>query len=308
METAGKTTYENYRPAGLGEGRLPLVENQNVLEVGFGSGELLRALAERGNTVCGVDAGRDIVENARREGLGQVFLLDVSEESLPFNESAFDAVYCYETFEHLTNPYRLFVEVRRVLKPGGRLFFTVPAQESTMGYGPSRHAFVYPGLLEKKNLERFFMQMHFSIEHFEEDPPTLIVHRHYILSNRKGEGLRDIMDVIIGDYSVVDLYRKVLSPSALRQEIEFELAPYLAQFKRCLAAGQAGQAGEILHVLTSYYPDYPPLYLGAAEILWRHGDKPAARQVLEKMQSQCRLPAAAFDKAARLIEGLDTNA
>jgi len=308
MPTAGKTTYETYSPAGLGEGRLPLVENQNVLEVGFGAGDLLRALIARGNTVCGVDAGRDIVEGARREGLGEVFLLDVSEENLPFNENAFDAVYCYETFEHLTNPYRLFVEVRRVLKPGGRLFFTVPSQESTMGYGPSRHAFVYPGLLEKKNLERFFMQMHFKVEHSEEDPPTLIVHRHYILSNQKGEGLLDIMDVIIGDYSVVDLYRKVLPPTALKEEIETELGPYLDQFKRSLAAGDAGPAEEILHVLAIYYPDYPPLYLQAAELLWRHGLKTAARQVLEQMRNQCRLPDNAFEKAAALIERLDQGA
>jgi len=308
MSTAGKNTYEQYSPAGLGAGRLPLVENLSVLEVGFGSGELLRALMERGNRVFGVDAGRDIVESARQAGLGPVFHVDVSEENLPFDENAFDAVYCYETFEHLTNPYRLFVEVRRVLKPCGRLFFSVPSQEATMGYGPSRHAFVYPGLLEKKNLERFFLQMHFSVEHFEEDAPALIVHRHYILANRKGEGLRDIMDVIIGDHSVVDLYRKVLGTAGLRQEIDLELAPYFDQFQRLLGAGQARQAETILTVLTGYYPDYPPLYLKAAEILWRHGDRQAARQLLGQMRSRCQLPAAAFDKAARLIEGLASPA
>jgi SAM-dependent methyltransferase len=230
MSTAGKTTYATYRPAGLGEGRLLLVENQRVLEVGFGAGDLQRALIARGNEDYGVDAGRD--------GLSNVFLLDVSEESLPFNENPFDAVYCYETFEHLTNPYRLFVEVRRVLRPGGRLFFTVPAQESTMGYGLSRHAFVYPGLMEKRNLERFFLQMHFRVEHIEEDAPALIVHLHYILSNRKREGLRDIMEVILGDFSVVDLYKDVLAAAALKDEIETELAPITGAWMHFSAAAR----------------------------------------------------------------------
>ena len=48
---------------------------------------------------------------------------DVSADAhrLPFRDACFDAVVTFNTFEHLADPPRAAAEIRRVLKPGGRL-------------------------------------------------------------------------------------------------------------------------------------------------------------------------------------------
>lgn len=46
--------------------------------------------------------------------------------SLPFKDQCFDAVICAELFEHLRNPLETLQEAYRVLRPGGKIFVTVP--------------------------------------------------------------------------------------------------------------------------------------------------------------------------------------
>jgi SAM-dependent methyltransferase len=46
--------------------------------------------------------------------------------TLPFDDAAFDAVVAFEVFEHLFNLEEMLREIRRVIRPGGKLFFTVP--------------------------------------------------------------------------------------------------------------------------------------------------------------------------------------
>ena len=45
---------------------------------------------------------------------------------LPFETNTFDAVLLTQVLEHVTEPQRVINEICRVLKPGGRLFLTVP--------------------------------------------------------------------------------------------------------------------------------------------------------------------------------------
>ena len=44
----------------------------------------------------------------------------------PFNENEFDSVLCNQVLEHIFNPDEFLSEIKRVLKPGGRLLLTVP--------------------------------------------------------------------------------------------------------------------------------------------------------------------------------------
>jgi SAM-dependent methyltransferase len=47
-------------------------------------------------------------------------------DSVPFEDASFDCVICTEVLEHCPNPGAVLGEIRRVLKPGGRLFLTTP--------------------------------------------------------------------------------------------------------------------------------------------------------------------------------------
>lgn len=45
---------------------------------------------------------------------------------IPFGDGAFDSALCTEVLEHVPEPGRCLDEIRRVVKPGGTVFFTVP--------------------------------------------------------------------------------------------------------------------------------------------------------------------------------------
>jgi SAM-dependent methyltransferase len=90
----------------------PVFREGSILEIGCGTGHLLAAARARGRTVSGTEQSphhRDYVE--------QHWGIDVAE-SIP--DGAFDNVLSRNVFEHLVDPYRHLLEVRRVLKPGGR--------------------------------------------------------------------------------------------------------------------------------------------------------------------------------------------
>lgn len=46
--------------------------------------------------------------------------------TFPFPAASFDAVICSQVFEHVFTPHEFLTEIRRVLRPGGRLLLTVP--------------------------------------------------------------------------------------------------------------------------------------------------------------------------------------
>ena len=46
--------------------------------------------------------------------------------NIPYEDESFDAVFCTQVLEHALEPDQLLLDVRRVLRPGGRLMATVP--------------------------------------------------------------------------------------------------------------------------------------------------------------------------------------
>lgn len=117
---------------------LAVGEGEIVLEVGFGTGQALPALAravgEQGH-VYGIDISDQMVERARARveaaGLSaRVELVRGDAFKLPWPGSAFDAAYFAFTLELFDTPDIpvVLAECRRVLKPGGRLGVVAMAQ------------------------------------------------------------------------------------------------------------------------------------------------------------------------------------
>ena len=94
-----------------------------VLDVGCGTGRLLRALQARFPTARleGVDAADGMVEQARRVAgpASPIHFQTAVAEMLPFPDASFDAVTSTLTFHHWSDQAVGIQEVRRVLRPAG---------------------------------------------------------------------------------------------------------------------------------------------------------------------------------------------
>ncbi|HYP67635.1 MAG TPA: class I SAM-dependent methyltransferase, partial [Thiobacillaceae bacterium] len=83
-----------------------------------------------------LDPGEAAINRLREQyALGDRAKVGFSQ-AMPFPDRQFDAVVMSEVLEHLTDDIlrATFVEVRRVLKPGGRFIGTVPADENLLDY------------------------------------------------------------------------------------------------------------------------------------------------------------------------------
>jgi demethylmenaquinone methyltransferase/2-methoxy-6-polyprenyl-1,4-benzoquinol methylase len=114
-----------------GLARLAAKEGEQVLEVGFGTGLALTALARAvGKTgkVCGLDLSEAMVSLARnrleRAGLAERAELKVGDAlALPYANRSFDAVFMSFVLELFDTPEipLVLAECRRVLRPEGRI-------------------------------------------------------------------------------------------------------------------------------------------------------------------------------------------
>jgi len=106
--------------------RLSLRPTERVLDVGCGTGALLRRLAEShpAALLSGVDPVPEMLAVARGRLPAEVELREGWAERLPFAEEQFDVVVSCNMFHYIQRPVEALREMRRVLRPGGRLIVT----------------------------------------------------------------------------------------------------------------------------------------------------------------------------------------
>lgn len=110
--------------------RLDLRPDERVLEIGYGPGVCVEAVAGRGAHVSGVDHSEVMHRQATRRNRiavaeGRVDLRVGSMSALPFADGAFTRVFSINCFQFSTDPERDLAECRRVLAPGGRLAIAI---------------------------------------------------------------------------------------------------------------------------------------------------------------------------------------
>ena len=94
-----------------------------ILDVGCGTGANLLMLSKYGDAE-GVDVSEDALAFCRERGLEQVKL--GAAEKLPYDDATFDLVTALDVVEHLDDDLAGLREMRRVLRPGGRVLLFVP--------------------------------------------------------------------------------------------------------------------------------------------------------------------------------------
>ena len=106
---------------------LPRSPTARILEVGCGTGAVLRRLARHGEfkgTAIGVDHCRQFIEAASILSLtenttGQLAFQVGDAHQLIFPTATFDAVIAHTLMSHVTSPEAVLREMARVVRPGG---------------------------------------------------------------------------------------------------------------------------------------------------------------------------------------------
>ena len=119
--------------------KLGLEPGMKVLDLGAGFGRHAFETARRGASVVAADLAVDEVAQTRDtfaamyldgelpEGVAAAVLL-ADGTRMPFADASFDRIITSEVLEHVPDDLGVMSELFRVLKPGGRLAATVPAQ------------------------------------------------------------------------------------------------------------------------------------------------------------------------------------
>jgi len=113
------------------------VKAQRILEVGSGTGIWLNMLHPVTDGLYGLDYSMGMIEQARNQP-APLKLLRGSAVRLPYQDNAFDLVYCVDAIHHFGDHKAFVNEAFRALKPGGAL--------AVIGFDPhegTTHWYIY---------------------------------------------------------------------------------------------------------------------------------------------------------------------
>lgn len=106
--------------------KIGLSKDKLILDVGCGTGAIIKKLNEAGYKAQGVDVSEEALKYCRQKGLQ---VIQGGADRLPFADNYFDAVISLDMLEHLKDDRKAVEEISRVIKPGGYLIITVPAHQ-----------------------------------------------------------------------------------------------------------------------------------------------------------------------------------
>lgn len=107
----------------------------NFLDIGCGTGWAVEqaALLSRSNgSFYGIDLSSQMTGKAREKyaGNGNMHFIQANAEFIPLNDNFFDVIICTHSFHHYRHPVKALREMRRLLKPGGKVYILDPSADN----------------------------------------------------------------------------------------------------------------------------------------------------------------------------------
>lgn len=92
-----------------------------ILEIGCGKGYLVKKLESYSKNIIGIDLNSEAISRGVSSNLR---VMDATKMDFP--SESFDKIYSSHTLEHIPDLNKLFKEIDRVLKPGGKVVLIYP--------------------------------------------------------------------------------------------------------------------------------------------------------------------------------------
>jgi SAM-dependent methyltransferase len=142
-------------------------KGSTLLDVGCAEGQFLHLAAKAGFEVTGMDFNPASLEIARKlPGVSEVYLCSVGELGDRLHGKQYDVVTLFEVLEHTADPFQTVLSIHRLLKPGGRLFLSVPGNRRWPGFfhpevdAPPHHLTLWSEAALVRLLERAGLRVH----------------------------------------------------------------------------------------------------------------------------------------------------
>jgi ubiquinone/menaquinone biosynthesis C-methylase UbiE len=133
MNNAHKSIFQ------FGIENINIVENINLLDLGFGGGKALRLLSKKYDKIklFGIDFSEEAIKAANKNNkndiqTGKIKLLQADIKNIPFSDNYFEIITAFQTHYHWENLPNKIKEVYRVLNNNGQ--FIIVAEKYKINY------------------------------------------------------------------------------------------------------------------------------------------------------------------------------
>jgi|LGVF01.1.fsa_nt_gb ubiquinone/menaquinone biosynthesis C-methylase UbiE len=134
---------------------LDKIQKGEILELGSGTGHWSKWITEQGFNVHGIDIAKDMLQKAKDKNIPNSKFEIMSMTDLEFENNSIETIIAITSLEFSIDLDKTFSEIKRVLKPNGRLITAVLNSKSTIGkYKGDNPTFINANFFTKDTLKK----------------------------------------------------------------------------------------------------------------------------------------------------------
>lgn len=146
-----------------------LNKNQTVMDIGCGDGFISIAVAKSVNKVVAVDISkemlRELAKKSKENNVTNIQLIESDGQDIPIEDDSIDIIFANMYLHHIEEPDIAIKEMRRLLKPGGKVFIAdlyeynnIELKEKMHDLWPGFRTEVIKSLFKKNNFNNIVLE------------------------------------------------------------------------------------------------------------------------------------------------------